>query len=110
MRRLDQYLSQQFVARLDQAAGRGFAGTGVVPRTHRTKVRKLLAGVESIETTDQRPQGDRRNDADTGLFEELFNHGIVNDKRFHFIGDPADFFVEKVNGVVMVADQKENDV
>ena len=62
MRRFDQDHAQQFVAGFDQAAGRRFAGTGIVAGTQRTKVSELLAGAETVETSDQRTHRCRRTD------------------------------------------------
>ena len=108
MCRFDQDDAKQLVADFDQATCRRFAGTGVVAGTYRTKVRELLAAAEPVEASDQRTHRDRRDHADAGLLQQLFDDGIVSNIGLHFFGDACDFFVEVADRVEMIAQQKKN--
>ena len=105
MCRFDQNDTEQFIAGLDEATSRCSAGTGIVTWTHRTKIRELLAGAKPIEASDQRTHRDRRDDTDAGLLQQLLDDGIIDHVGLHFFGDAADFFVEKVYRIIMIAYQ-----
>ena len=68
-------------------------------------MRELFAGSESVKTSDQRTHRDRRDDTDAGLLQQLLDDGIIDHVGLHFFGDAADFFVEKVYRIIMIAYQ-----
>ena len=63
---------------------------------------KRLADPKSVEASDECPHRDRRDGANTALFQKLFHDGIVGGARLHFLRDILDFFVGVGNGVVMI--------
>ena len=97
-----QHLTEQIVTGLNETTGRRFAGTGVVPRTNRTKMSQLFAGAKSIKVSDDRPHRDGRDGANADLTPQPFDDRIVGNILPHFIFDRTDFFVEVFNRIVMI--------
>ena len=68
---------------------------------------QLFAGAKPVKVADECPHRDRRDDADAGLTQKVFDDRIIRRGVLHFFGDNADFCIKIINGVVMVLQQKK---